>query len=232
MPPPISSPRTQAGSKATASSPAAAATTSGGAPRVRGRSDMEMQFDKLRTMDRLDDGVDAIGPKGLQHLCGELGIAFNEIEFYITMWKLGASQSYCMTRAEWMHSVYTWKLDHLGNLKAAIPTWKNSVLNDEGLFTEMYHASFDFIRGDEDKLLPLDKALKAWHVLLPEASRFKYFTLWAQWMSVEYRRPISRDIWIELWEFARRVKDINQYDPNDKWPTAMDDFVEWALDQR
>lgn len=199
---------------------------------IRGRSEMEQHFDKLRALDKLEDGADSIGPKGLAQLCAEINVPFNELDFYILMWKIGATQSYCVTRSEWVHAAYVLKIEHVGQLKSNLNQWKAALIADKQLYTEFYYAIFDFIRADDDKWLPLDKALRAWAVLLPEADQFKLLSLWAQWCTLEYKRPISRDVWRELLEFAKKVNELTEYDPNEKWPTAFDDFVEWALEKR
>lgn len=195
------------------------------------RSQMEIDFERLRGYDKLDEGVDAIGPRGLHQLCTELGIAFGDFDMYVVAWKLGATQSYCITRSEWLHSAFTWKIDHIGNLRSNVGGWRARVKEDEAVFTEMYFHLYDFIRGDDEKLLPLEKAVKAWQVLLPEPTPFAFLSLWVQWVAMEFKRNITRDVWRQLWEFARKIKDLNQYDPNDKWPTALDDFVEWAKEK-
>ena len=74
---------------------------------------MEQWFDKYRAMDRLDESVDAIGPKGLQALCSEIGIEYEKLDMYILVWKLGATQSSCITRSEWMHAMYQWRIEHI-----------------------------------------------------------------------------------------------------------------------
>ena len=196
------------------------------------RSQMELEFDNLKAMDKLEEGVDAIGPKGLQKLCNELGIQYNELDMYVVVWKLGATQSYCITRSEWLHGVYSWDIEHMGKMKTVSADWRKKVKEDEAAFTEMYYSLYDFIRGEDEKLLPQEKAIKAWNVLLPEPSPFAFLTLWVQWVSLEYKRNISRDVWRQLWEFARRIKKLEDYDSNDKWPTALDDFVEWALEKQ
>ena len=191
---------------------------------------MEQDFDRLRLLDKLDEGVDAFGLRGLQALCTELGIPFNELDMFVLIWKIGATQSYCVTRSEWLHAAHNHKIEHLGQLKAMLATWRASVRDDPAAFAEMYCQSYDFIRGDDEKLLPLDKALRVWPVLLPEADRFAHINHWLQWCAQQYKRPVSRDIWRQVLEFSVKVKDITTYDPNDKWPTALDDFVEWALE--
>jgi DCN1-like protein 1/2 len=198
---------------------------------VRARSEMEQIFDKYRTMDRLDETMDAIGSKGLTQLCSDVGATYGDLDSYILIWKLGATQSGCITRSEWMHGMHQWKIEHLGTVKTLLPQWKAQVQEDETTFTEMYFQLYDFVRGDEDKLLPVEKALKAWQVLLPEAERFPMFTMWAQWITTEYKRNVTRDLWRQLWEFTRKIgKNLAAYDSNDKWPTALDDFVDWARD--
>lgn len=219
------------GTKKSAASASQPNATAAEKAAVRARTEMETIFDKYRTLDRLDDSVDAIGPKGLTQLCQDVGIAFGDFDMYVLIWKLGATQSGCVTRSEWMHSMYQWKIEHIGHIKNNIPTWRSNVREDDLAFTEMYFHLYDFIRGDDEKLLPVDKALKAWQVLLPENERFSFLSMWAQWVALEYKRNITRDLWRQLWEFARKIKKLDQYDSNDKWPTALDDFVDWSREK-
>jgi hypothetical protein len=195
------------------------------------RSQMEQEFDRLRTLDRLEEGVDAIGPRGLAQLCTELGIREGEADMLILAWKLGATQSMCVTRHEWIYAMYLHKVEHMGQLRNLIPQWRQLCKEDDAAFSEMYGHTYDFIRSDDEKLLPLEKAVKSWTSLLPE-SRFPFLSLWAQWLTLEYKRPISRDVWRQLLEFSQKIKDPEAYDPNDKWPTALDDFVEWMLEKQ
>jgi hypothetical protein len=198
---------------------------------LRSRSEMEQSFERYRQLDRLDESVDAIGPNGITQLCSDLGIPFGELDMYVLVWKLGATQSSCITRSEWMHSMFQWKIEHFSQLRTQLPLWKAAVKEDATAFTMMYHSLYDFIRGDDEKLLAVDKALKAWQVLLPEnEGRFVFFALWAQWVTVEYKRSVTRDLWRQLLEFADKIKKLTQYDPNDNWPTALDDFVEYSKD--
>jgi hypothetical protein len=195
------------------------------------RSQMEQDFDRLRLLDKLEDGVDAVGPRGLAALCSELGIRDGEVDMLTVVWRIGATQSMCITRSEWLHAMYLYKIEHMGQLKNYVPQWRSLIKEDEVAFAEMYFHAYDFVRGDDEKLLPLEKGLRAWTSLLPE-SKFPFLSQWAQWVTVEYKRPISRDLWRMLLEFAVKVKDLEKYDPNDKWPTALDDFVEWMLEKQ
>lgn len=199
----------------------------------RARSDIEQAFDKLKLLDKLDENIDAIGPRGIQQLCVEMGIPNGEFDMYVMVWKLGATQSGVITRSEWNHATYINKVEHLGMLKTSIPQWRNAVKDNETLFTDMYFALYDFIRNDDEKLLSSDKALKAWQVLLPEAERFPLLSAWASWVATEYKRSITRDLWRQLWEFGKRHRgNLAAYDSNEKWPTALDDFVEWAIQKQ
>lgn len=211
--------------------PSSSANTHADKVALRSRSEMEQAFERYRQLDRLDETVDAIGPKGITQLCADLNIAFGDLDMYVLVWKLGATQSSCITRSEWMHSMFQWKIEHFSQLRNQLPTWKAQVKEDATAFTMMYHSLYDFIRGDDEKLLAVDKALKAWQVLLPEnEGRFVFFSLWAQWVAVEYKRSVTRDLWRQLLEFADKIKKLTQYDSNDNWPTALDDFVDYAKD--
>ena len=201
------------------------------APTAHKRSPMEQEFDRLKGMDKLEEGVDAIGPKGLQALCADIGVTYNDFDMYVVVWKLGATQSYCITRSEWLHGAYTHKLEHPQHIRGKLSEWRSEVRNEEPRFTEMYYLLYDFIRGEQEKLLPQDKAIKAWQVLLPEPIPFAFLSLWVQWVTLEYKRDITRDVWRQVWEFARKIKNLESYDSNDKWPTALDDFVEWAKEK-
>jgi DCN1-like protein 1/2 len=127
--------------------------------------------------------------------------------------------------------MYQWRIEHIGNLKSHMPQWRSLVKDDLAAFTEMYFHLYDFVRGDDEKLLPVDRALAAWQVLLPEQDKFPLASMWAQWVTTEFKRGVTRDLWRQLWEFARKIKSLDVYDHNDKWPTALDDFVDWARDK-
>jgi hypothetical protein len=211
----------------------AAAAGAGGAG-GGSRSQIEQLFNQLQQADRgnMEEGFDAVGPKGLSQLCGELGIHDNDLDLYILAWRLGAAQSMCITRNEWLFAMYNYKVDHIGQLRSTlVPQWKQQCHEDEAAFRDMYHHAYDFIRADDEKLLPLEKAVRAWTSLLPE-TRFQWLSPWAQWLTVEYKRPISRDLWRQLLEFSLKIKTLEEYSASDKWPTALDDFVEWMLERQ
>lgn len=195
------------------------------------RSMMEQEFDRLRAMDRLEDGVDAIGPRGLAQLCQEMGIREMEADMLILAWQMGATQSMCITRNEWIFATYQHKLEHMGQLRTLLPQWRTLCKENEDAFREMYWHAYDFIRSDDEKLLPLEKAVRAWMSLLPEA-RFPFLANWASWLTSEYKRPISRDVWRQLLEFSTKIKDLKEYKRDDKWPTALDDFVEYMTEKQ
>lgn len=197
------------------------------------RTPFESEFERLKGLDTsTEHGTDVLGPKGLQTLCQELGIAVNDFDMYVLAWRLGASQSYTITRAEWSHAGYSHKIEHIAQLRTLLTSWRATVKQEEPAYQDMYNSTYDFIRGDEEKLLPLEKAVKAWTVLFPDhEGRFKRLGMWIQWVTTEYKRPITRDLWRQLYEFSKKIRELETYDPNDKWPSALDDFVEWAKEK-
>ena len=206
---------------------------------------MEQDFDRLRAIDRLEDGLDVIGLKGIAQLCSELNIAggVNSLESFIVQWSIGAADFGVITRSEWLHAAHVHDLLHVHSLRDRSKTWQSLVREDATAFSEMYYYIYDFVRG-EDKLLSIDRAVKVWQaVLTPDV--FPLTQQWCSWCANDFRKPVSRDIWKQVLEFAKLMnmekeapkiraivaEVINGFDLSGKWPTAIDDFVQWVRDK-
>jgi len=76
-------------------------------------------------------------------------------------------------------------------------------------------------------------ALNLWSVVLP-----LHFPLTAAWLSFckskgDKLKVISADVWAQLWEFARDVKeDLSNFDDEGAWPVLVDEFVEYQRKQK
>lgn len=187
------------------------------------RSEMENCFDRLRALDK-SDNVDIMGLQGIHQLCTELGIAADSFEMMVLMWKLGAIRKGCITRWEWLTSLYTNEVDQFHQLRTFLGEWVTEVSKKGSSFAEMYYFLYDFIRGENDRLMAPRTAVQAWDVLLKDE---KMLPSWNKWVVTEYKRSISRDLWRQLWVLFSSVKSLSDFDPNGRWPTAIDDFVEW-----
>jgi len=76
-------------------------------------------------------------------------------------------------------------------------------------------------------------AARVWELLL--AKRWSLLPRWQAFLKEHHLdneqqpRPISRDTWALLLEFATNVNaDMTRYDPLEAWPVLIDDFVDFV----
>lgn len=74
-------------------------------------------------------------------------------------------------------------------------------------------------------------AIALWRLLLKD--RFNSLELWVTYLEQHYKKSISRDTWVLLYDFMRLVKDdFSNYDSEGAWPVLIDEFVAWAKNER
>ncbi|RNF00512.1 DCN1-like protein 2 [Trypanosoma rangeli] len=186
------------------------------------RSDMEAIFNRLLNCDRVE-GVDAYGMKGIYSLCGELGIQPDSFEMYALIWKIGVTRGDCVPRVDWLKAMYTYKIGQLHDLKRILVEWVEEARGDS--FKEFYNALYDFIRGEGARLMPHKMAVKAWAVLFQGKP---CILPWINWCSTVYKQDVTRDLWRQIEVFLSTVPTNEAYSADGKWPTAIDNYVEWC----
>ncbi|KAH9577235.1 Potentiating neddylation domain [Trypanosoma melophagium] len=186
-----------------------------------GRNEMENYFESLLVLDRLD-GLDAIGAKGIARLCEDLSIAKESFEMYTLIWKMGVNRGECIPRTDWLSTMYIYKVEQLLTLKMMLSEWVKEAKGTA--FIEFYSHLYDFIRGEDARLMPTDKAVKAWGILFEHDPRINS---WIQWYSLVYMREVTRDVWCQLGLFLSKVPNIESHRVVDKWSSAIDTYVEW-----
>ncbi|ESL06406.1 hypothetical protein TRSC58_05921 [Trypanosoma rangeli SC58] len=186
------------------------------------RSDMEALFDRLFICDRVE-GVDAFGMNGIYSLCGELEIQRDSFEMYALIWKMGITRGDCVPRLDWLKTMYTYKIDQPHDLKKILVEWVKEAR--EGAFKEFYNSLYDYIRGEGARLMSHEMAVKAWAVLFEGEPRI---LPWINWCSTVYKQDVTRDLWRQIEVFLSTVPTNEAYSVDDKWPTAIDNYVEWC----
>jgi DCN1-like protein 1/2 len=69
------------------------------------------------------------------------------------------------------------------------------------------------------KCLQLDVAVGMWQLLFAEDRAWQYADDWCEFLQRHHNRAISRDTWVQLFEFARTVKaDFSNFDESAAWP--------------
>ncbi|PWN41468.1 DUF298-domain-containing protein, partial [Ceraceosorus guamensis] len=113
-----------------------------------------------------------------------------------------------------------------------------------GLFARVYDWVYAYARDEGQKSLKLDTAIAFWRLLLPispsyaregSSGRFtaRQLDLWEKYLTNETGgRAISKDTWTLFLDFTKEIDaDFKEHDFDAAWPSVIDDFVTWALDQ-
>ncbi|KAK7197112.1 Cullin binding [Novymonas esmeraldas] len=205
--------------------PAAPATKAAGLQPVSkgARNDMEQVFDRLHSMDR-SVVLDTISGKGLAQLLSEVGVAPSSLESMVLLWKLGATQRGCISRPEWLTSVYANGMESLTQLRLKLADWVKEVRERSGSFLLMYNYLYDYIRGEEDRRMSLQTATAGWDVFFGKGERY---TAWRTWAATNVSGDVSRDLWRQLGIFFTMTGPTTEL-PSDgvSWPSAIADYVD------
>ncbi|PWN46762.1 defective in cullin neddylation protein 1, partial [Violaceomyces palustris] len=114
-----------------------------------------------------------------------------------------------------------------------------------GLFNRVYDFTYGIARPEGQKSLPLETALAFWDLILPASPTFEgngpegNFTrnqldLWKRFLTERTaNRAVSKDTWTQFLDFTREIdQDFKNHDFDAAWPSVIDDFVEWARENK
>ncbi|CUG38104.1 cullin-binding protein, putative [Bodo saltans] len=171
------------------------------------------------------------GPKlTIEHLpalAEALQISTDDIVMYIIPWKLQAAVPLEISEEEWSKGMKTMRIDSIDRLRQALPNLRNDI-KAANSFKSFYNFVFEWVRdGPNAKYLPNDAACDLWELLFT-GRPFPMLSKWVNFIKTVHTKSISRDLWRQTLEFAPITANLASYDTDGAWPTAMDDFVEWA----
>ncbi|KAF8065504.1 Dcun1d1 [Scenedesmus sp. PABB004] len=135
------------------------------------------------------------------------------------------------TRDEWVGGLSRLGVDSVDKLRAKLPELR-AELRDPARFQEVYNFAFAWAREKGQKCLQIDTALAMWQLLYADERRWQYIDEWCEFLTEHHNRAISRDTWVQLFEFARQIKpDFSNFDEAGAWPYLMDEFVDFMKEK-
>ncbi|CAJ1023984.1 putative Cullin binding [Leishmania utingensis] len=190
------------------------------------RSDMELVFDRLQALDKSTQS-DTISGKGLAQFFCEVSVEASSLECMVLLWKLGATQQGCITRPEWLLSMYANGIESVAQLRQKLGEWVKDVRESSGTFLLMYTYMYDYIRGEEDRRMTRTTAINGWDVFFGQNKRY---AKWKTWAVANLTGDVSRDLWRQLGIFLTMDTDATQSSDDQvlalSWPSAITDFIE------
>lgn len=118
---------------------------------------------------------------------------------------------------------------YVRDLVAKLPT-------DYVYFRKVYRHAFFAGKEASQKSLALDYAKIYWSTLFSPPGRpwnsenRDWSALWAQFIDEKFTHSVSKDLWNQTLEFARKTMEdeaLRFYNEEDSWPGVIDDFVAW-----
>ncbi|CAK5272020.1 unnamed protein product, partial [Mycena citricolor] len=146
---------------------------------------------------------------------------------------------------------HTNRCDSLSAMKASLPKLKAKLAQDAAYFQKVYNHTFDFAKSEGQRSIAIDTAQAFWSLLLPHGMsgaalshvdssgdsdmtgdggwQPQFVDWWFEFLNEKGGKGVSKDTWVMFLDFVRTIDSRFQtYDIEAAWPSAIDDFVDWA----
>lgn len=169
------------------------------------------------------DNPDDITGDGLLLLAQDLGIEPIDPMMLVLFWKMNAKRQYLFSKEEFVDGLKALGVSSLEDIINKIPIFKNE-MKDPIVFRKFYVYVFDYSKAFKSnmKIIPFEVAVPTWQILLVD--RFPKLEEWCTFITNVYKKPISKDLWIQFLEYTL---ERGEHDDSGSWPVAIDEFVEF-----
>jgi DCN1-like protein 1/2 len=142
-------------------------------------------------------------------------------------WKLKAKTLGEFSRKEFVDGFADLGADTVDKIKSEVSNIRNLLAN-KTTFRDFYRWVFDYIKEEpERKSVDLEPACEMMSIVLQQ-----HFTLlpeWIEYLKKTSSKQVSKDIWEQVFEFARDIKaDLSNYEDDGAWPVVIDEFVDFV----
>lgn len=199
-------------------------------PTVKQTSQLDVgaSFDKFYVADTSPGDSTALKPVHLMELATALAVNPDDIIMYIIVWKLKCQNPQTIKKDEWLKGLEAMKITSVDKLKGHLKVLRNEITTANN-FRDFYGFLFDWIRDNAStKVISNETAVALWTMLFnpPSPKTFVLLPKWLEFIANVFKKPVSKDLWKQTLDFS--TVSLANYDPDSSWPTAMDEFVEWA----
>ncbi|KIM24530.1 hypothetical protein M408DRAFT_75899 [Serendipita vermifera MAFF 305830] len=209
----------------------------------------------------LDSDTGNIGIDGTLKLCEDLGVNPEDVVMLAVAYELKSPGVGEWTRQGWVDGWKNLQCDQIQQMKAAIAQLSSKLSNDTDYFRSVYNFTFDFAKTEAgQRSIPVESAVAFWGLLLPAGLKGRalqhmdmktgddgetvytasrdpgwnatHSELWSEYMNEKGGKGVSKDTWMMFFDFVRTIDaKFEKYDADAAWPSAIDDFAEWAKEK-
>ena len=175
--------------------------------------------------------------------CEDLEIEVDtDIVILALAWKWKVQEKFCFSRSEFVRGCRNNNWSTFSDIKRGIPTIRNSIWTKQHKYPhhtkqklnkKFYLFAFNYTREENSRTINQEMAVCLWKLIFEgdcaehtkaNSTSWKFFKQWCHFVR-EYPNTISRDTWIQFYDFRNLFQQIDDYNPIDAWPIVMDEFV-------
>jgi DCN1-like protein 1/2 len=140
-------------------------------------------------------------------------------------WKLKAGRIGEISRKEFCDGFTALNCDSVEKITAAARSIQSQLDTNPRDFKEFYKWIFDLVKEEgERKTIDAQVAIDMWNLVF--LKQFPLLPKWVTFIQEKGTKTVSRDVWLQLFDFAKDVKpDLSNFDPDGAWPGIIDEFV-------
>lgn len=206
-------------------------------PRLRRQPSNPSSDSKLdRIFDRFADEEekDLMFGDGLVNFCNATDLNAEDWTCLALAWKLDAENIGEISRDEFKEGFYNWGATDIKEMKRKCRRLTAQMSSDNEMYHGFYVWCFDYFKEEEKKVMPVDEANEAWTLLMRNWSAVGDWTAFTEAQGAESKRRsvITKDLWREVWFFAKKVlPDCSNFDDVDEgdFPMYLEDYVNHKL---
>jgi DCN1-like protein 1/2 len=158
--------------------------------------------------------VDEIGIDGMIQFVEDLGISEEDPALLVFACECGCVSMTKFSRDEFTQGFQTMNVDSIAGFKSALPALRAQLAAADP-FKKIYTFAFGYYKEETCKSVTQETAESLWEMLFKESPfKFHFFDAWMLFLDKEHNKPISKDTWVLLLEFARQTNEkMDGYDP-------------------
>jgi len=203
---------------------------------------------------------ETIGIDGTLRLCKDLGVDPEDVVMLAVAYELKSPSVGEWTRPGWVEGWKKLECDSVPRMKACVAQLAMKLANDTDYFRSVYNYTFDFAKTETgQRSISIENAIAFWGLLLPAGLKgralqhvdsrieedevvytpsrepgwkLEYNDLWFEFMTEKGGKGVSKDTWQMFFDFVRTIDaKFEKHDLEAAWPSAIDDFAEWAKER-
>jgi len=205
-----------------------------------------------------DRDVDEISIDGTIKFCEDLDVNPEDVVLLAVAYELKSPGVGAFPKEGWVEGWKRLQCDSIPKIKAQLAQLNSKLSNDTEYFQAVYNYTFDFAKGEGQRSIPIETAIAFWGLLLPAGQRGQALrhmdmttdastgdvtyqpskepgwkpesnALWFEYLNEKGGKGVSKDTWLMFFDFQRTIDaKFQKHDLDAAWPSAIDDFAEWA----